>query len=100
MVRRVSVQREGGVMFEKKECESLVCPATRQASTDDRLCDNILDGGKEESIDMPYLSEAGPANKKTILGVTNQYLITRMETGDWLKVLQISAGRLPECNFV
>ena len=65
VVRRVSVQIEGGVLFEKKECVSLVCPATRQASTDDRLCDNITDSRKEERIDMPYLSEAGPANKET-----------------------------------
>ena len=65
MVRRVSVQKEGGVLFEKKECVALVCPATRQASTDDRLCDDITNSRKEESIAMPYLSEAGPANKKT-----------------------------------
>ena len=82
----------------------MVCPATRQASTDDRLCDNITNSRKEESIAMPYLSEAGlPIRNQgllTILGRTNQYLLIGLETRDWPRDLQTSTGRLPECNYM
>ena len=65
VVKRMSVQREGGVRFELEECVSLVCPATRQLSTGERSGENILNSREEESPSIPYLSSAGPANKKT-----------------------------------